>query len=90
VRVRADAPRVLVVPETTDGGWTAEAAGARLPVFRANGAFLAVRIPAGESEIVCRYTPPLLREGVAVSAASAAIVAALAWRSRRRQHISNC
>ncbi len=74
VRLRANAPRVLVVPETTDGGWTAESGGARLPVFRANGAFLAVRVPAGEAEVVCRYVPPGLRAGAWISAASAAIL----------------
>ena len=78
IRVRADAPRVLVIPETTDGGWTARAGDRSLPVFTANGAFLGVRVPAGENEIVCRYAPPGFRTGVVVSVLFAAILAGVA------------
>jgi len=85
VRCRTQAARVLVVPETTDGGWTAEAGGTRLPVLTANGAFLAVRVPAGETEIVCRYAPPLLKEGIAISGLSGAVILALALSTRRRR-----
>ena len=74
-----------LVPETTDGGWTAEAGGTRLPVLTANGAFLAVRVPAGETEIVCRYAPPLLKEGIAISGLSGAVILALALSTRRRR-----
>ena len=78
VRVRTDSPRVLVIPETTDGGWTARSREAVLPTLTANGAFLAIRVPAGETEIVARYTPPGFRAGLAVSAASAGILTLLA------------
>lgn len=74
ILVSTDSPRVLVIPETTDGGWTAEGNGVRLPVFSANGAFLALRVPAGEIEIVCRYVPPGFRAGLAISIASALIL----------------
>ena len=84
IRVSTESPRVLVVPETTDGGWTARAGGATLPTLTANGAFLAVRVPAGETELVCRYTPPGLRTGAAISAASAGILGLLALAYLRR------
>ncbi len=51
LRVRSDTPRVLVLPETDDGGWSAESNGQPLPTFLANGAFLAIRIPAGETRL---------------------------------------
>ena len=84
IRVSAESPRVLVIPETTDGGWTARGNGAALPTLTANGAFLAVRVPAGETEIVCRYTPPGLRAGTAISAGSAGILGLLALAALRR------
>ena len=83
VRVRSDAPRVLVLPESDDGGWSAEADGQPLPTLRADGAFLAVRVPAGETRLVCRYLPPGFREGLAVSTVTAVLAAALAARRRR-------
>jgi len=84
VRVRTASPRVLVIPETTDGGWSAEAAGAALPTLTANGAFLAVRVPEGENEVVCRYRPPGLSAGTVISAASAAILGLIALAPFRR------
>lgn len=85
VRVRSDAPRVLILPESDDGGWSAESAGQPLPTLFANGAFLAIRVPAGETRIVCRYLPPGFREGLAVTAlAAVACVAAVLATARRR------
>jgi hypothetical protein len=83
VRVEAQVARVLVLPETDDGGWVARIGARRLETLRANGAFLAVRVPAGASEIVCRYEPPLFRMGLAIGAASAAIAAIVLRRARR-------
>jgi hypothetical protein len=83
IRVRSGAPRLLVVPESDDGGWTAEANGKSLPTLTVNGAFLAIRVPAGETEVVCRYVPPGFREGVAISAVSTSLLAALAFARRR-------
>lgn len=84
IRVHADSPRVVVVPESDDGGWTASAGGDSLPTFRANGAFLGIRIPAGESDVLCRYVPPGLRTGTAISAASLLALLALLVRTDAR------
>ncbi|HEY1253076.1 MAG TPA: hypothetical protein VGH97_17985 [Thermoanaerobaculia bacterium] len=85
VRVRCDDPRVLVLPETDDGGWTARAKAGPLATFRLNGAFLGIRVPAGETAIVCRYAPPGIRAGAWISLASAALLAATAVAIRRRR-----
>ena len=77
IRVRSDAARALILPESDDGGWSAEAGGRPLPTFRSNGAFLGIRVPAGETEIVCRYVPPGFRAGLAMSALAAALAAGL-------------
>jgi hypothetical protein len=85
VRVRATAPRLLAVPETNDGGWIAEADGERLPTLVVNGAFLGVRIPAGETTVVCRYVPPGFREGAALTVLSLFVGLGLAVRRHRRR-----
>lgn len=84
IRVRTDSPRVLIVPETDDGGWRAVANGSRLTTFTANGAFLGVRVPAGETEIVCRYQPPGFRTGLAISVVTAAFVTVFTISRRSR------
>ncbi len=85
IRVSTESPRVLAVPETTDGGWTARAGGATLPTLTANGAFLAVRVPAGETEVVCRYTPPGFRMGLGISAVSLLLLGGQALILYRRK-----
>jgi hypothetical protein len=89
IRVRGESPRVLALPETDDGGWTASADGRSLPTLRIDGAFLGVRVPAGETTILCRYTPPGFRAGALISAvcltilAGAAVLAGVAMRAKR-------
>jgi hypothetical protein len=84
IGVRTTAPRLLVLPETNDGGWTAESQGTRYPTLSVNRAFLGVRVPAGERTIVCRYVPPGMRGGFAASAVSLVVVACLVIRRRLR------
>jgi hypothetical protein len=85
LRLRSDVPRVLVLPESDDGGWIAETQGQPLPIFLANGAFLAIRVPAGESRILCRYLPPGFREGLTASAFSTILASVLLARRALRR-----
>jgi hypothetical protein len=86
IRVRCDTPRLLLVSESNDGGWTAAAAGRALPTSVVDNALLGIRVPAGETEITCKYRPPGFRAGLALSAATGLLVGvlALAGRLRRR------
>jgi hypothetical protein len=92
LRVRASAPRLLVLAETNDGGWRAEGNGRPLPVSVVDGIFLGVRVPPGDTLVECRYAPPGFREGLAISGATAGILAALAagaaLRRRRRSSLA--
>jgi hypothetical membrane protein len=83
VRVRATAPRLLVLPETNDGGWSAESDGAKLPTLVVDHALLGVRVPAGERTVVARYVPPGLRAGAAISGFSLLTLAGLGIAKRR-------
>jgi hypothetical protein len=84
MRVRCDTPRLLLVSESNDGGWTAAAAGGAMPTLVVDNALLGVRVPAGETEIKCKYRPPGFRAGLALSAATGLLVAVLALKSRIR------
>ncbi|MGQ9850533.1 MAG: hypothetical protein ACUVSU_10850 [Aggregatilineaceae bacterium] len=86
-RVATDAPAYLVFAETWYPGWSATVNDAPAPLLRANLAFQAVAVPAGQSEVAFRYRINHFAAGVAVS--GGALLAALALlfggRVRRSQ-----
>jgi hypothetical protein len=89
VEIRASAARagVVVLLDSFDPGWRAWVDGRPAPVLRANVAFRAVPVPAGEHRIEMRYRPRALYRGLVVSALSAlvalALAGAIAWAGRR-------
>ena len=81
--VAAAAPSWVVLSIVQDGGWSArDGAGRGLPVFRANGPFLALRVPAGSTLVRMRYRPPGFVPGAWISGATLVILAAV-WLRRR-------
>ena len=77
----------VVVSMVQDGGWSArDETGSRLDVRRANGPFLAVRVPAGSHRVRLRYLPPGFSVGLAIGAATAVLLIglAVARASRKR------
>jgi hypothetical protein len=66
----------LVVAEGYDPGWRAAVDGAAAPVYRANGAFCAVPIPAGSRDVVLTYLPRSLQAGASLSVLGVLILAA--------------
>ena len=70
----------LVFAETYNSGWRVLIDGRRAPLLRANGAFSAVFVPAGEHEIERRYSPPGLAVGAAISLLSVALLVVAAFR----------
>ena len=85
VRAELTAPRagVAVILEPWFPGWTATVDGVPAPVARADYAFMAMAVPAGEHALRLEYHPTQLGRGLAVAAATlASLVVALAWRRR--------
>jgi uncharacterized membrane protein YfhO len=73
----------LVVADALQQGWVGEVDGEPADLVDADHAGVAVHVPAGRHEVTLRYAPPGQRAGVAVSAASAAgIAAAWIWGDR--------
>lgn len=79
VELELDAPRdgFLVLTDTWYPGWLATLDGREVEILRANGVFRAVRVPRGTSRVVFEYRPRSFRNGLALSAASLAVAAAL-------------
>jgi hypothetical protein len=84
MRVSATRPAVVVLLDAFDPGWRAWVDGAPAPVLRANLAFRAVPVSAGEHLVEMRYRPRAVSLGIAVSAATALVVAAWLFWMRRR------
>jgi hypothetical protein len=82
VRVSARMERAgyVVVTDAFDPGWRAWVDGRPQPVLRANLAFRALRVPAGAHRLEMRYRPRGAVWGAALSLASLAATALLAWR----------
>jgi hypothetical protein len=66
-----DAPGWMVVSETAWPGWRAYVDGRRVRTARANRAFLAIYVPAGQHEIRLRYLPQSFVVGRTISVAVA-------------------
>ena len=87
LRVQADRPAILLFDDSFDAGWKAKVNGQPQKVMMANFNFMAIPIPAGDSNIVLEYRPFAFQLG-AVCAAASLIVMMLAFAVylvRRRQ-----
>lgn len=61
IKVRTDRPALLVVSDNFYHAWKAQVDGRDTPVLRANHAFRAVPVPAGEHDVTFRYDRSYLR-----------------------------
>jgi Bacterial membrane protein YfhO len=85
IDVSARRAAVVILLDSFDPGWQAWVDGRPAHVLRANLAFRAVPVPAGEHRVELRYRPRAIVLGFAISLLTAVItIAALALVARRR------
>jgi len=79
----------LVLGDSYFPGWQAAVDGQESKIYRADGNFRAVAVPAGEHKVVFKYSPLSFRLGLFTSAMAAIVVllalGALAWRRFYRE-----
>ena len=75
---------LLFVSVPWERGWTARVNGEETEILRADYGFQAIAVPAGHSEVLLTYSSPLLREGIAVSAAGWLLFAVWLYIRRRK------
>ena len=67
IRYSADRDCFLYVSDTFYPGWRAYVDGRRTPVYRADLAFRAIRVPKGSHEVIFRYVPLPFYGGLALT-----------------------
>jgi hypothetical protein len=82
IHVKAAKPGTLVVADTDYPGWEATIDGRPTPILRANVAFRAVEIPAGEHVVEFRFRPASARHGLLASLFFMAVSVGVAFYRR--------
>jgi len=68
VAVQSASEGYLVLADTFYPGWTATVDGTSMPILRANYAFRAIKVPAGEHRVVFSFEPTYWKLGLIISA----------------------
>ncbi|MCI8992675.1 MAG: YfhO family protein [Eubacterium sp.] len=77
-------PKILFLSIPYSDGWTAFVDGKETDILKANYAFMALDLDAGEHEIELRYRTPGLKTGIAVSCAGVVAVVLIVWFRKRK------
>ncbi len=84
VDVRTDAPALLVISDILYPGWTARLDGVSTPIYRTDGIYRGVVIPAGSHHLEMNFFPVSLRWGLGLlSCAGLVFIYIFARRLRR-------
>lgn len=83
IHTQTDGRMLLVLTDRFYPGWRATVNGEPARIYRANGYFRAVVIPAGESVVQMRYRPPHFAAGLKISLASVLLWCGLLVYARR-------
>jgi hypothetical protein len=75
---------LLVLADTYYPGWSAKIDGQASTIYRANLAFRAILVPAGDHRVEMTYDPPLLKIGAAISLFALLVAGGLLIGSRIR------
>ncbi|MFK3939108.1 YfhO family protein [Alkalihalobacillus sp. NPDC078783] len=81
----ANSNEYLTIPVPFEKGWTANVNGEKVPVEKANYAFMAVALQDGENEVTFSYYPPYFIESSAVTIAGLLLTGGwYVYRRRKR------
>ena len=82
--VDLDKERVLMFSILADQGWSAVVDGQDAPIELIDGAFIALRIPAGQHHIEMHYVPAGFTTGLYVTLVGLALLLLLTWWERHK------
>ncbi|MEM7356951.1 MAG: YfhO family protein, partial [Acidobacteriota bacterium] len=84
IAVSAECSGLLVLAEVAYPGWQARVDGRRVDILRANSAFSAIWLPAGEHEVEWRYVPRAFFLGLGISSSTLLALLIVGWIRRTR------
>jgi hypothetical protein len=83
VQTRNQVQGLLVLKDSWYPGWEARVDGTKVPIYRVNGCFRGVIVPAGEHKVVFEYKPTLIYVSGAISLIVTLTLLAIALWPRR-------
>ncbi|HFB52359.1 MAG TPA: hypothetical protein ENJ48_01575, partial [Anaerolineae bacterium] len=87
--VKTDTAGYLVLSDAWYPGWRATVDGESAPVLRANFAFRAVPVPAGEHRVRMEFSPLSWKIGLAISGLTVLLLAGIAYAMMRESEIGD-
>ena len=87
LQVNADQPALLVVLDNYYKAWHAQVDGRDAPLLRANHTFRAIPLPAGQHEVIMRYSAETVRASAYTSGIMLLLLAVLAFGAPLRERI---
>jgi hypothetical protein len=83
-QVETDRPALVVIAQTFHPNWQARVNGTAVRIERTDYALQAIVVPAGRNTITLVYRDRAFLSGLALSAATLLLAAALVWRAPKR------
>ena len=74
--VHTSAPALLVLSDVFYPGWWATVDGERVPIYRTDGVFRGVRVPAGDHHVRMQFRSRGLERGLGIAGSAATVIAA--------------
>lgn len=88
ITVQSDGPQMLVLSDVYEKGWQATVNSVTVPVYRANYAFRAIAVPAGNSTVTFEYKPDGIRYGIPIALIAVGVLVLGIWKERyENRHI---
>lgn len=87
IKTLSSGPKLLFISDTYNPGWQAYLDGGKVNIYKADGAFRAVFIPAGQHHIDMKYEPKLFYLGMIITLATVAGFGLYGGVSLARKHV---
>jgi hypothetical protein len=86
-RVQTSERALFVLSDFLYPGWNGYLDGEPVPIYRTNGIFRGMVVPAGTHVLTMRFRPPSFRLGLGLAGMASLIIIACVWQQRRKPNV---